>query len=325
MDFSLLLNYQDVWNDALSYAVSPLLGVEPLTFISPVVEYNNNLYVANYANGVNPPVGVTPDDSDLWTLFVSGAESSGVTSFNTRTGAVVSATNDYAFSQISGVNTAVKGGTGLSAYTPGDLIVAASNTTLTTLTGAAIGCVMISNGPGVAPSYSGSPTVGRILLTNLTSQIVLGTTTTTTLTMSTLTSSRTFTLPDANSNPVQPSSAPTNQFANGISGAGVIQYAQPTFANFGYTIVHKVASWSFLASQITVIMDADAQTGTLPDPTTVIPAVTYTLKLGAGATTGTLAVPSGASLDGVLNGTFALSGSTNSASAQSDGTAWYTV
>ncbi len=48
------------------------------------------------------------------TAFVSIATSAGVTSFNTRTGAVVPALNDYSFSQISGVATIAQGGSGQS-------------------------------------------------------------------------------------------------------------------------------------------------------------------------------------------------------------------
>lgn len=47
----------------------------------------------------------------------------------------------------------------------------------------------------------------------------------------TLTAARTFTLPDANSNPVQPATAPSNQFATAISSAGVITFAQPSSSN----------------------------------------------------------------------------------------------
>src|SRR5262249_19657233 len=47
----------------------------------------------------------------------------------------------------------------------------------------------------------------------------------------TFTANRTVTFPDANSSTVQPSSAPTNQFATGISATGVISYSQPSAAN----------------------------------------------------------------------------------------------
>src|SRR6185437_4914305 len=47
---------------------------------------------------------------------------------------------------------------------------------------------------------------------------------------------RAFSFPDANSNPVQPSTAPLNQFATGISSSGVISYAQPSFGTLSGAI-----------------------------------------------------------------------------------------
>jgi hypothetical protein len=284
MDFSLLLNYQGIWSDVLSYAVQPLFGVEPLTFISPVVEYNNNLYVANYHDGQNPPVGAVPGVSSLWTLFTTGAMSAGVTSFNTRTGAVTAQTGDYGVSQVTGA------------------------------------------APLAGPIFSGTVMAPVLLLSDNTNFLEVGGSNTTIFTMASLTATRVFTLPDADSNSVQPSTAPTNEFATGIDSSGVIQYAQPSAANFGYTVAHPIANYQFLVSDILVIMDADAQTGTLPQASDVVPgAVTYVLKLGVGATTGTLAVPPGNYLNNVLNGTFAISGAKNSASARSDGATWFTV
>jgi hypothetical protein len=48
---------------------------------------------------------------------------------------------------------AAYGGTGLSSYTTGDLIVASGSTTLTQLSDVATGNVLLSGGAGVAPSY----------------------------------------------------------------------------------------------------------------------------------------------------------------------------
>lgn len=45
------------------------------------------------------------------------------------------------------------------------------------------------------------------------------------------TADRTFTIPNADSVAVQPSTAGANQFANGVSAAGVVAYAQPSFSN----------------------------------------------------------------------------------------------
>jgi 6-phosphogluconolactonase (cycloisomerase 2 family) len=74
---------------------------------------------------------------------------------------------------------------------------------------------------------------GRVIplkINTLTNFIIAGTTNTMTFT-SVLTAPRIFTLPDANSNAVVPSTAPTNQFATGINSSGVIQYAQVNFSN----------------------------------------------------------------------------------------------
>lgn len=197
MNFSLIPNYQDIWNNTISYAVSQLLGAEPLTYISPLVVYNGDLYLANFNGGVNPPVGVTPDLSSLWTLFSAGGGGSGI-----------------------------------------QLLTSPHNT------------ITITNPTG--------PTVGIDTII--------------------------------------------------------------------YTVVHKTANYQFLASNIAVIMDSDTKTGTLPaaNGPGVVPGFEYTLTLGIGANTGTLAVPVGESLNNVLNGTFIISGAENSASAYSDGISWFT-
>ena len=62
----------------------------------------------------------------------------------------------------------------------------------------------------------------NITLSNNTNQIVLGTTNTTTVTMAALAASRTFTLPDANSNPIQPLTCTGSDKVSAISAAGVI-------------------------------------------------------------------------------------------------------
>jgi hypothetical protein len=115
--------------------------------------------------------------------------------------------------------------------------------------------------------------------------------------------------------------------AGTVSAAdSILQAIQKIVGNIPvYSVVHKSANYQFLASEITVIMDSDAKTGTLPAAASVIVGVTYTLKMGTGATTGILAVPVGESLDGTLDGTFVINGADNSASAQSDGASWFTV
>ena len=82
--------------------------------------------------------------------------------------------------------------------------------------------------------YSGKITVnGAIKSTSSSNQFILGSDSINIMNIScpTITGTRTFTLPDANCNPVVPSTASTNQFATGISSAGVVSYAQPAFSN----------------------------------------------------------------------------------------------
>lgn len=81
-----------------------------------------------------------------------------------------------------------------------------------------------------------TPTFNGLTLSANTLQIILGTTNTTTLTMAALTASRIVTFPNADSNTVQPSTAPANQFATAISSAGVVTYAQPAFSNLSGSI-----------------------------------------------------------------------------------------
>jgi len=412
MNFSLIPNYQNTWDNTRQYAVQLLFGTEPLTYITPAVVYNGNLYIANYTDGENPPVGVNPDTSPLWTLF--STQSGGGVAFE----AIAIAT--------ANITIASPGDTDWDGVTPtiGDsvfLLPVASGGNQTT---ASEGGLYTYNGPAVPltryvgmdtwPEVVGSRVfinaggstfgntawlntnslggtldvtpityiqtqntyvagtnmvlVGNVFSTSLvpsftsealtddTNFLLTGTTNTMTWTMASLTSPRTFTLPDANSNPIRPITATPGSAVQFIDNTGlqnlmviinqVLTGFTPTVGTVtaadtilqaieklaattssGYSVVHDTVNHQFLASQITVIMDSDAKTGTLPaaDGTGVIPGVTYTLKLGTGATTGTLAVPLGQSLNGVLNGTFAISGADNSASAQSDATGWYTV
>ena len=77
--------------------------------------------------GVQLPDTTGKTDSELtiqhggleWT---STAASSGVTSFNTRTGAVAPASGDYAFTQINGTAAVTQGGTGLTSIVANQLI-----------------------------------------------------------------------------------------------------------------------------------------------------------------------------------------------------------
>lgn len=80
---------------------------------------------------------------------------SGVLSFNARTGAVTPTTNDYSFSQISGslvlttqvtgILPAANGGTAITSYTKGDLLVAQSSSVLAKLSVGANGLYLTAN------------------------------------------------------------------------------------------------------------------------------------------------------------------------------------
>jgi hypothetical protein len=70
---------------------------------------------------------------------------------------------------------AVNGGTGQTIYTIGDLLYASSTTALSKLAAVASGQVLISNGAGVAPSYSASPTLSSLTLnTSSGPQLIFG-------------------------------------------------------------------------------------------------------------------------------------------------------
>lgn len=79
--------------------------------------------------------------------------------------------------------------------------------------------------PGVLLDVAGAARSQSLTVSNNTLQIVLGTTNTTTVTMAALTASRTFTLPDANSNSVQPLTCAAGNAVTAISAAGVLTCA----------------------------------------------------------------------------------------------------
>jgi len=60
---------------------------------------------------------------------------------------------DLSATAITGTLSAVKGGTGQSSYTTGDLLYASSSTSLAKLSDIATGNALITGGPGIAPSY----------------------------------------------------------------------------------------------------------------------------------------------------------------------------
>ena len=71
---------------------------------------------------------------------------------------------------VSGTLPAANGGTGQSSYTVGDLLYASSSSSLSRLADVATGSVLVSQGAGVAPAWSASPT----LTTSLTVPTIYG-------------------------------------------------------------------------------------------------------------------------------------------------------
>lgn len=207
---------------------------------------------------------------------------------------------------------------------------------------------------GQSVAISATPSFASETLSSDTNFMTTGTTNAMTWTQAAQTATHTFTLPNANSNPVQSVSASTGQALSAVDSTGtfskivVINQALTGFtagsgtvaatdtilqgiqklagtAPTGFNVTHKTTSYQITTLDKIVILDADALTGTLPSATTVIPGFEYILKLGTGANTGTLAVTTGQYIDGVLNGNFSIVGQYNSVSAISDGSAWFTV
>lgn len=99
--------------------------------------------------------------------------------------------------------------------------------------------LVITNGTGsIDFSFNPqiSPTFASMLLTNNTNQIRLGTTNVMTVTMATQNANHTFTLPNANSNPIQPlGDATLHKWVQYINNAGEQILAQPTFDDIAGT------------------------------------------------------------------------------------------
>jgi hypothetical protein len=83
----------------------------------------------------------------------------------------------------------------------------------------------------------------------------------------TATAARIFTLPDANSNPVQPAGPMTNEFVNQIGTSGLIGFAQPSFSNL---------SGSVACSQLPALTgDTTTSAGTCTTTTGSVNGVSY--------------------------------------------------
>lgn len=120
-----------------------------------------SLVPLNFAQGTVDPSA--PVDGDLW---VNGDLFKYFNGSSTKTFAFTDSNITGTAANVTGVVAAVNGGTGLSSYTAGDLIYAASSSTLTTLADVATGSALISGGVGAAPSW------GKIGLTTHVSGIL---------------------------------------------------------------------------------------------------------------------------------------------------------
>jgi hypothetical protein len=89
--------------------------------------------------GVGPTTGVTINSATRAVVAWNGSDFVLVASDN--------------LTQLNGVLTAAKGGTGQSSYTIGDILYASSSTALSKLADVATGNALISGGVGVAPSW----------------------------------------------------------------------------------------------------------------------------------------------------------------------------
>lgn len=129
-------------------------------------------------------------------------------------------TTSTLFEIIRATSNSANGATTFSHNGTGDFIFKANNSASLKFQTNATNRLTISD--------SGSTFSVPVTISSSSNQLVLGSTHTMTITSPTRTASRTFTLPDANSNSVQPSSAGSGQVATGISSSGVISFSQPT-------------------------------------------------------------------------------------------------
>ena len=122
-----------------------------------------------YGNGTSPVSTVTPPAGSNYVLVASAGSapswqptipvSAGVDSISFGTTGLTPSTAQAGVITVAGTLNAVNGGTGLSAYTIGDLLYASTSTTLASLADVATGNALLSGGTGVAPSW------GKVSLT----------------------------------------------------------------------------------------------------------------------------------------------------------------
>lgn len=120
-----------------------------------------SLVPLNFAASATNPTA--PNTGDFW---LSGGLFKYYNGTATKTFAFTDSNITGTAANVSGIVAAANGGTGLSSYTTGDLIYAASSSTLATLADVATGSALISGGVGAAPSW------GKIGLTTHVSGIL---------------------------------------------------------------------------------------------------------------------------------------------------------
>ena len=126
-------------------------------------------YGLMFGNGTNPVGVVSPPAGTNYVLVGSAGSApswqatipvtAGVDSISFGTTGLTPSTAQAGVITVAGTLNAVNGGTGLSAYTIGDLLYASTSTTLASLADVATGNALLSGGTGVAPSW------GKVSLT----------------------------------------------------------------------------------------------------------------------------------------------------------------
>jgi hypothetical protein len=133
-------------------------ALSPITTTGDLIIGNGTNSATRLAIGTNGYVLTSNGTTAVWSASTGGvssfsAGSTGLTPNTATTGAIT----------LGGTLAAASGGTGQSSYTTGDLLYASGSTAIGKLSAVASGSVLVSNGTGVAPSYSSSPTLSGTL------------------------------------------------------------------------------------------------------------------------------------------------------------------
>lgn len=124
--------------DIFGSANSPGINLTATWNVAPATFYGLNMNITNTNSGPNSRlVSLTVSSSQVFAIDVNGA--------------IVKGT--LPSSQLTGTLPASQGGTGLTTYTVGDLVVASSANLLAPLSDAATGNALISGGAGASPTY----------------------------------------------------------------------------------------------------------------------------------------------------------------------------